>query len=216
MEPPAPVTGVKRRRAEDGDAATASRRPRIARVTPDSDRFVPRKPFDASGAFAAHALSGAAVDDAGYLGALRETLLTPRHAAARPFLDFSASPRSRGAAAAAAAARAAGARGRGDRAPSPNLSTRPADILDAPDILDDFYVNTVSWSRRDVVAVGLRDSVYTMDAATKRVAELDAFGSVVTCVAWAPGGRHVAVGTQDARRPRPRAAASRPATFRLA
>lgn len=190
MIPTVLVTGAKRPRDEAWDAASSSsrsaRRPRVARVTPDVDRLMPHTPFDTRGAYAAHALrSGGAVG--GYVGALRDAFLP---AAATSFLKFGRSrPEALGGGGAARASSAA------DRSPLSTPSARPCDILDAPEILDDFYINVVDWSCRNTLSVGLGDAVYLMDAATKGVRELASFLSPVCATRWAPGGGHVAVAT---------------------
>jgi cell division cycle 20, cofactor of APC complex len=89
-------------------------------------------------------------------------------------------------------------------------------VLDAPDLLDDYYLNLLDWSSTNTVAVALGPAVFLWNATTGSVEELmpcggaDGSGSgshapsssqsaYVTSVAWAPDGTHLAVGTSDAR-----------------
>ena len=40
------------------------------------------------------------------------------------------------------------------------LERKPIRVLDAPGLLDDYYLNLVSWSQTNLIGVGLEDSVY--------------------------------------------------------
>lgn len=76
------------------------------------------------------------------------------------------------------------------------LPKSPFRVLDAPNISDDYYLNLVSWSATNIVAVGLDTSVYTWNANTGLVKELmNADGNDYICsVSWAVDGRHLAIG----------------------
>ncbi|KAH8056205.1 hypothetical protein JL722_7507 [Aureococcus anophagefferens] len=102
-------------------------------------------------------------------------------------------------------------RPRGHRGPEPRrrlatrprprpVPTKPSRILDAPDIVDDYYLNLLSWSSTNVLAVALANNVYLWNAATNEVSELLQLeqGDCVTSVSWAPGGSHLCVGTDSA------------------
>ncbi|KAI3468556.1 hypothetical protein Pfo_025219 [Paulownia fortunei] len=69
--------------------------------------------------------------------------------------------------------------------------------LDAPDIMDDFYLNLLDWGSSNVVAIALGNYVYLWDASDGSISELlstdDDIGPV-TSVKWAPDGKHLAVG----------------------
>lgn len=72
--------------------------------------------------------------------------------------------------------------------------------LDAPDLLDDYYLNLLDWSANNVLAIALGNTVYLWDATTCSIAELltaDEDGPV-TSVHWAPDGRYLAVGLNNA------------------
>ncbi|CAH9110977.1 unnamed protein product [Cuscuta europaea] len=69
--------------------------------------------------------------------------------------------------------------------------------LDAPDILDDYYLNLLDWGSSNVVSVALGNTVYLWDAADGSTSELVTIGDdvgPVTSVKWAPDGRHIALG----------------------
>lgn len=69
--------------------------------------------------------------------------------------------------------------------------------MDAPDVVDDFYLNLLDWSSSNVIAVALGNNVYLWDASDGSTTELlsadDDMGPV-TSVKWAADGRHLAVG----------------------
>jgi cell division cycle 20-like protein 1, cofactor of APC complex len=74
----------------------------------------------------------------------------------------------------------------------------PFKVLDAPALQDDFYLNLVDWSSQNVLAVGLGSCVYLWSACTSKVTKLCDLAStddLVTSVAWAQRGVHLAVGT---------------------
>jgi cell division cycle protein 20 (cofactor of APC complex) len=89
-------------------------------------------------------------------------------------------------------------------------------VLDAPDLLDDYYLNLLDWSSTNTIAVALGPAVFLWNATTGSVEELcscdaganggangnpssSSSSAYVTSVAWAPDGTHLAVGTSDAR-----------------
>lgn len=73
----------------------------------------------------------------------------------------------------------------------------PFKVLDAPELIDDFYLNLVDWSALNVLAVGLQKSVYIWSACTsnvKRLLELPT-NDLVTSVNWSQKGNFLSVGT---------------------
>lgn len=81
------------------------------------------------------------------------------------------------------------------------LPTKPSRVLDAPDLLDDYYLNLLHWGPNNVVAIALQKSVYLWNAETNSVDHLLELGGdddVVTSVQWS-GIRNdiLAVGTND-------------------
>lgn len=78
-----------------------------------------------------------------------------------------------------------------------NISKVPYRVLDAPDLLDDFYLNLVDWGQQDILAVGLGDSVYLWDGATQSVDRLCNLSNrdKVTSLNWIGSGTHLAIGT---------------------
>ena len=52
------------------------------------------------------------------------------------------------------------------------IPSAPVRILDAPDLVDDYYLNLISWSSTNVLAVALNTCVYLWNAATNEVQQL--------------------------------------------
>lgn len=83
---------------------------------------------------------------------------------------------------------------------SRQIPSAPSRILDAPDLLDDYYLNLLSWSDSNVLAVALSQTVYLWNAGTGDIQELcsvegDA-DAHISSVSWVQeGGTHLAVGT---------------------
>lgn len=73
----------------------------------------------------------------------------------------------------------------------------PERILDAPDIVDDYYLNLIDWSSINVLAVALANCVYLWNAATGAIEELlELEGNDYVCsVSWIQEGNYLAVGT---------------------
>ncbi|GAA5942185.1 WD40 repeat domain-containing protein [Sporobolomyces koalae] len=85
------------------------------------------------------------------------------------------------------------------------IPSAPERVLDAPGMLDDYYLNLLDWSSTNLVAIGLAESVYVWNAATGAVTELCHVGSgdasieggtdeYVCSVKFTEDGSHLAVG----------------------
>lgn len=86
---------------------------------------------------------------------------------------------------------------------SPLISPRkipksPYKILDAPSLLDDFYLNLLDWSPSNHLLVGLSSSVYIWNAYTSKVSKLCDLGITdsVTSVSASNENSYIAVGTR--------------------
>jgi WD40 repeat protein len=87
--------------------------------------------------------------------------------------------------------------GLGLRRKQRKISRVPFKVLDAPNLADDFYLNLLDWSARNILAVGLGNSVYLWNAYNSKVSklcELDTPPQGVCSVSWAPSGDLIAVG----------------------
>jgi len=83
---------------------------------------------------------------------------------------------------------------------SRHIPSAPSRILDAPDLLDDYYLNLISWSDTNILAVALGQAVYLWNAGTGEINELCTFDpsphAYVSSVQWTQqGGVHLAIGT---------------------
>jgi WD40 repeat protein len=73
--------------------------------------------------------------------------------------------------------------------------TQADKILDAPDIVDDYYLNLISWSDKNLLAVALRNRLYLWNGNTGYVEVLSEYREeIVTSVAWMKGGKCLAIG----------------------
>jgi len=81
------------------------------------------------------------------------------------------------------------------------IPSAPSRILDAPDLLDDYYVNLLSWSSTNILAVALAQTVYLWNAGTGDIQELctlddDGSDLSISSVSFIQeGGAHLAIGT---------------------
>lgn len=86
--------------------------------------------------------------------------------------------------------------------PTRHISSAPARKLDAPEMLDDYYLNLLSWGPTNQLAVALSQYVYLWDASSGDIKELmnmeDTEDDYISSVSWLPtGGTHLAVGTNS-------------------
>jgi len=87
--------------------------------------------------------------------------------------------------------------------PTRQISSTPLRILDAPDLKDDYYLNLMSWSAGNVLAVALSSTLYLWDAASGDIKELTTLQSgdseeYISSVAWLPQSTNtLAIGTSD-------------------
>jgi cell division cycle protein 20 (cofactor of APC complex) len=69
--------------------------------------------------------------------------------------------------------------------------------LDAPELVDDYYLNLLDWSANNILSIALSNTVYLWDASKSTTSELltvDDDVGPITSVKWAPDGRHIGVG----------------------
>ncbi|XP_014286017.1 cell division cycle protein 20 homolog isoform X1 [Halyomorpha halys] len=73
----------------------------------------------------------------------------------------------------------------------------PDRILDAPDILDDYYLNLVDWSKSNLLAVALGSSVYLWNASSGAITQLTELegNDYVSSLSWITDGDTLAIGT---------------------
>ncbi|KAG5368588.1 WD repeat-containing protein [Yarrowia sp. C11] len=74
------------------------------------------------------------------------------------------------------------------------VPTCPERVLDAPGILDDYYLNLLDWSCGNQVAVALEKAVYVWNAETGSVGELLESRDYIASVKWSCDGAYLSVG----------------------
>lgn len=85
------------------------------------------------------------------------------------------------------------------------VPSAPIRILDAPDIVDDYYLNLISWGKDNILAVALAQSVYLWNASTGDIQHLitvEQANDYITSVCWCPlpgQTKYIAVGTNTAK-----------------
>ena len=81
-----------------------------------------------------------------------------------------------------------------------SINALPFKVLDAPGILDDYYLNLLAWSSQNVLAVALGSSLYLWNASNGQVTELTCIveeGAYFSSVAWSADGNYLSLGTND-------------------
>ncbi|KAJ2723534.1 WD repeat-containing protein slp1 [Coemansia sp. Benny D115] len=75
----------------------------------------------------------------------------------------------------------------------------PERVLDAPGLVDDYYLNLLDWSVGNKLAIGLDQSVYLWDASSGDVNSLCQLegDTYIASVKWTADGAYLAVGTSD-------------------
>ncbi|KAF9112624.1 ubiquitin-protein transferase activating protein [Mortierella sp. AM989] len=78
------------------------------------------------------------------------------------------------------------------------ILTSPEKVLDAPGLMDDYYLNLLDWSCSNMIAIGLDKSVFIWDAESgqaESLVTLTGNTDAVASVSWACDGLYLAVGT---------------------
>ncbi|OQS00967.1 cell division cycle 2, cofactor of APC complex [Achlya hypogyna] len=81
-----------------------------------------------------------------------------------------------------------------------HIPSAPTKVLDAPELMDDYYLNLLSWGRNNILAVALGSSLYLWNASTGSIEELMALegDDYISSVSWIQDGNTLAVGSSDA------------------
>lgn len=84
--------------------------------------------------------------------------------------------------------------------PVRTVPSAPERILDAPDLVDDYYLNLLHWSSQNILAVALGNKLYLWNANDGAITELVQANSsdIITSVQFVVGGSHIAVGMSNA------------------
>lgn len=73
-------------------------------------------------------------------------------------------------------------------------------LLEAPDILNDSYLNLLDWGSHNVLAIALDHTLYLWDATTGSVSELvtiEEEKGPITSISWSPDASYIAVGLNN-------------------
>lgn len=82
-----------------------------------------------------------------------------------------------------------------------HIPSNPEQILDAPEIVDDYYLNLIDWSSTNSLAVALAGNVYIWNAATSDIQlllQLPQTDQYITSISWVKDANCLAVGTSTA------------------
>lgn len=78
----------------------------------------------------------------------------------------------------------------------PRLPQAPERVLDAPSLLDDYYLNLLDWSSSNLLSIALSNAVYVWNATTSEITKLvELDEDLITSVSWAQTGPYL--GTKD-------------------
>jgi cell division cycle protein 20 (cofactor of APC complex) len=77
------------------------------------------------------------------------------------------------------------------------ISPTPERILDAPQLLDDYYLNLIDWSSQNILAVSLGNSVYLWNGNTYETLQLMTNQDNICSLNWMNSGNLLAVGLKD-------------------
>lgn len=78
------------------------------------------------------------------------------------------------------------------------LPTQCDKILDAPDIVDDYYLNLLSWSDTNILSVALKNALYLWNANNGIANQFLEYPSeVITSVSWMSNSKCIAIGNSD-------------------
>ena len=76
-----------------------------------------------------------------------------------------------------------------------HIPQQPEKILDAPELLDDYYLNLLDWNSQNVLSIALGSSVYLWNASSGDIQELKGESDRhITSVSWIQNGNYLAVG----------------------
>ena len=80
-----------------------------------------------------------------------------------------------------------------------HIPQAPERILDAPEMLDDYYLNLLDWGKNNVLSIALGSSIYLWNASDGSIQELMTTpgDTHVTSLNWMQEGNYLAVGTSD-------------------
>ncbi|CCH40571.1 putative WD repeat-containing protein [Wickerhamomyces ciferrii] len=80
---------------------------------------------------------------------------------------------------------------------SRKISSNPERVLDAPGFIDDFYLNLITWSSDNYLAIALDNSCYIWNASSGEVALLTECDFGISSVRWSEDSSYLSIGKDD-------------------
>lgn len=77
------------------------------------------------------------------------------------------------------------------------INGNPERILDAPGFQDDFYLNLLSWSKKNVLAIALDNAVYLWDGHSGDVNQLVELDVKCSSLTWSDDSCYISIGKSD-------------------
>ena len=79
------------------------------------------------------------------------------------------------------------------------INSNPERILDAPGFLDDFYLNLLSWSNKNVLAIALSNALYLWNGASGDVSLLIEYedNALISSITWSDDDCHLSIGKDN-------------------
>jgi cell division cycle protein 20 (cofactor of APC complex) len=73
-------------------------------------------------------------------------------------------------------------------------------ILDAPDLVDDYYLNILDWSSKNLVGIGLNNSVYLWNPDNSSINQVTKLPetNIICSISFSKDGNYLAIGTSNA------------------
>lgn len=83
--------------------------------------------------------------------------------------------------------------------PLRKIAKLPYKILDAPSLLDDYYLNLIDWSTSNDLGIGLDSTVYIWSAKTTKAVKAyeNEEGDPICSVSWSQASNYLAIGEND-------------------
>lgn len=79
------------------------------------------------------------------------------------------------------------------------VPTTPDRVLDAPGLIDDYYLHLLDWSCNNQIAIALENSVYIWDASSGGVSSLmeSSVSNYITGIRWSGDGAYISIGLNN-------------------
>ncbi|CCE65010.1 hypothetical protein TPHA_0J01890 [Tetrapisispora phaffii CBS 4417] len=78
------------------------------------------------------------------------------------------------------------------------INTNPEKILDAPGFIDDFYLNLLTWSKKNILAIALSNTLYLWNGNSGDVSLLVEYDATnITSITWSDDQCHLSIGKDD-------------------